>query len=211
MAQDNEAGGAPRGRPRSQEKRDAILAAAADLFLELGPANCSMDAVANQAGVSKQTVYSHFGDKETLFTTCIEHKVSGYRVGQASELTELSLADGLTEFGARFIGLLCDSQVIGMHRAVFSAAASHPEIALLFYRSGPERAIKGLASLLRHHAGQGALRVDDPEEAAMLFMDMLAGHLNRQLVLGVAKPPGAKARNRRVAITVERFLALFGT
>ena len=48
-------------------KRDAILEAAARVFFESGYAAASMDEIAREAGVSKQTVYSHFGAKEALF------------------------------------------------------------------------------------------------------------------------------------------------
>ncbi|HET6586161.1 MAG TPA: helix-turn-helix domain-containing protein, partial [Oleiagrimonas sp.] len=49
------------------EKRAAILAASIDLFTRQGFEGTSMDAVATAAGVSKLTVYSHFGDKDNLF------------------------------------------------------------------------------------------------------------------------------------------------
>ena len=52
---------------RAERKRAAILQAASDVFLANGYVGASMDDVAARAGVSKQTLYKHFGDKETLF------------------------------------------------------------------------------------------------------------------------------------------------
>jgi AcrR family transcriptional regulator len=57
---------AGRGRPRSEKARQAILAAAAELLLERGLAEVSMDAVAERAGVSKATIYRWWRSKETL-------------------------------------------------------------------------------------------------------------------------------------------------
>src|SRR6478672_3702293 len=55
------------GRPKDLGKGAAILEAAKRLFLSQGFEAISMDQIAAEAGVSKLTVYSHFGDKETLF------------------------------------------------------------------------------------------------------------------------------------------------
>ncbi|HEY6478067.1 MAG TPA: helix-turn-helix domain-containing protein, partial [Polyangia bacterium] len=58
-------GGAETGR--SARKRQAIMEAATTLFLRDGYRNTSMDQVAADAAVSKQTVYKQFADKEQLF------------------------------------------------------------------------------------------------------------------------------------------------
>src|SRR5690348_1885857 len=50
-----------------QRKHDAIAAAALVLFARDGYERTSVDAIAAEAGVSKRTVYSHYGDKESLF------------------------------------------------------------------------------------------------------------------------------------------------
>ena len=60
------------GRPKDLEKRAAILEAAKRLFTTQGFDGTSMDAIAAAAGVSKLTVYSHFQDKERLFTAAVE-------------------------------------------------------------------------------------------------------------------------------------------
>ena len=50
-----------------QRKHDAIAAAALVLFARDGYDRTSVDAIAAEAGVSKRTVYGHYGDKESLF------------------------------------------------------------------------------------------------------------------------------------------------
>src|SRR5690348_923019 len=50
-----------------QRKHAAIAAAALVLFARDGYERTSVDAIAAEAGVSKRTVYSHYGDKENLF------------------------------------------------------------------------------------------------------------------------------------------------
>ena len=59
---------------KTDPKRAAILDAAKSLFVDPGYNGVSMDSIAAQAGVSKLTVYSHFGDKETLFTEAVQSK-----------------------------------------------------------------------------------------------------------------------------------------
>ena len=57
---------APRGRPRSEKARKAVLDAAAELLLARGLSAVSMDVVAERAGVSKATIYRWWPTKETL-------------------------------------------------------------------------------------------------------------------------------------------------
>ena len=57
--------------PRSVRKRSAILDAATTLFLRNGYLGTSMDEIAALARVSKQTVYKHFADKESLFAAIV--------------------------------------------------------------------------------------------------------------------------------------------
>jgi AcrR family transcriptional regulator len=56
----------PRGRPRSEKARAAILDAAMAQLLERGLHAMSMDDVARQAGASKATIYRWWPSKERL-------------------------------------------------------------------------------------------------------------------------------------------------
>lgn len=49
-----------------------MLNAARELFVNEGYELASVDAIAARAGVSKRTVYDHFGDKETVFAAVFE-------------------------------------------------------------------------------------------------------------------------------------------
>ena len=70
-----------RRREPSTRKRRAIIEAATTAFLRNGYLGTSMDEIAALAGVSKQTVYKHFADKERLFSEIV---VSDRRRGQRS-------------------------------------------------------------------------------------------------------------------------------
>jgi len=63
-----------RGRPRSEQAREAILAAAAELLLDRGLGAVNMDAVAERAGVSKATIYRWWPSKETLALDALYHE-----------------------------------------------------------------------------------------------------------------------------------------
>ena len=68
-----------RGRPRSEKAREAILAAAAELLLARGLGAVSMDEVAEQAGVSKATIYRWWPSKETLALDALHHEWAAAR------------------------------------------------------------------------------------------------------------------------------------
>ena len=83
---------------RSMAKREAILEAATELFLTREYAGTSMENIAVAAAVSKQTVYKHFNDKETLFREVALGSVGPVRstfqaeVLAASEATDVPAA-----------------------------------------------------------------------------------------------------------------------
>jgi len=55
----------------SERKREAIARSALTLFASDGYERTSVEAIAAEAGVSKRTVYSHYGDKENLFLSVV--------------------------------------------------------------------------------------------------------------------------------------------
>ena len=78
-----------------QRKHAAIAAAALALIARDGYERTSVDAIAAEAGVSKRTVYSHYGDKENLFLLAARktYDVMRDRVGDIVNRTLLDIDD----------------------------------------------------------------------------------------------------------------------
>src|SRR4051812_4633149 len=90
------------GRPKDMEKRALILDAARTLFAQSSFNGTSMDAVAAAAGVSKLTVYSHFGDKDNLFREVIRAHVQDKLPAELfTKRPDVSIRDILTEIAHR--------------------------------------------------------------------------------------------------------------
>jgi AcrR family transcriptional regulator len=67
------------GNPRVQSTRDRILTAARDLLAETGPAGLTYSLLADQAGVTRQTVYRHWPARSGLLADLIlEGSAGGY-------------------------------------------------------------------------------------------------------------------------------------
>jgi TetR/AcrR family transcriptional repressor of mexJK operon len=140
------------GRPKSNQKRLAILECASELFLTQGYTHTSMDEVAKVSGVSKQTVYSHFKNKELLYTAVIEQKCDEYQIDAVGVcLDTMPLDVILKNIAQRFIKLLVDPSVIAMYSVVIGEAKNNPKVAQLFYNAGPLHSVEVVAKLLREH------------------------------------------------------------
>lgn len=59
------------GQLRGEHARQAILAAAAELFTRNGYRRTSIEDIARRAGISRPTVYAHFESKENVFQTIV--------------------------------------------------------------------------------------------------------------------------------------------
>ena len=98
--------GAP-GRPKDLSKGAAILEAAKRLFLEQGYEGVSMDQIAADAGVSKLTVYSHFGDKEALFGEAVKAYCEQQLPSALfTDCAGLPVRDCLLEIGHAFVAMV---------------------------------------------------------------------------------------------------------
>jgi AcrR family transcriptional regulator len=60
---------------RSTGTADRVVATAAELFLQKGFQEVSMDRIAEAAGITKVTVYQHFKTKEALLLECLRWRI----------------------------------------------------------------------------------------------------------------------------------------
>jgi TetR/AcrR family transcriptional repressor of mexJK operon len=199
------------GRPKSETKAEAIMDAADKLFLSQGFQGTSMDAVAKWAGVSKQTVYSHFANKEELFKAVITTKVASYGFDEAAVVEDEDLRKALLTVVRRFVDLLIDPDVVAMHRVVIGEAASQPRVAALFFESGPQRIKASVCAFLRSQIDKGRLSIDDEQVfyAASQLLYTAIGIYQMPLLLGLRESVDEVELRPHLEQVVDDFLSLY--
>jgi len=200
-----------RGRPRDAEKNTAIITAAIDLFLEQGFDGTSMDQVAQRAGVSKQTVYSHFSNKEQLFGEAVHSEIAVHYPERALETVEThTLEADLTAVCNRLATLLMSERAFSMFRLLVTAAARGPALADIFWQSGPADVQQQLAKFLQTWVDRGELDIEDTVQAGQQLVALFKEPSHFKVSIGVEKPPTAEAVEAQVATAVASFLKLYG-
>lgn len=176
------------GRPKDMRKRASILDAAKSLFSERGYSGTSMDAVAQEAAVSKLTVYSHFGGKDKLFRAAVRARCADLfpeTLYMADEKTDFEQA--LRIIARHHARLATSEEATGMWRAIASACSERtPQLGRLLWEEGPLRTHALLRDFLARVVAQGRLDIDDCDLAATQFMALLKGDLHFKRMLGCA-------------------------
>lgn len=199
-----------RGRPRDVGKNNAIIEAASELFLELGFDGTSMDGVAKRAGVSKQTVYSHFSSKEQLFGDAVHAAIAAYYPDRAlASVENHTLEADLRAVCYRLATLLMTDQAIAMYRLLVTAAAKGSELGELFWRSGPADIQRQLAAFLQTWVERGALNIGDTEKAGQQLVALFKEPVHFKISIGIQAKLSEAEIDECVDDAVASFLKLY--
>lgn len=205
----------PPSRTRSQEKRRAILQAAQEVFLSQGYLGTNMDLVASRSGVSKQTVYAHFGNKEALFIEIVTSMTdaAGDHVhhDRPDLVDDADLETYLRDYAERQLLTVMQPRLLQLRRLVIGEVARFPDLARVLHERGPRRAITQIAQTFDTLRERGLLAFDDSTAAAEWFNWLvMAAPLNRAMMLGDDAVPGRDELRRHAAEAVRIFLVAFG-
>jgi len=197
-------------------KRQAVLDAAATLFMAHGYGDVSMDAIAREASVSKATLYAHCGSKVQLFATIINETCRSKMVA-ADVLVETEIAstsdvgEALRAFGIRVTQFLLEPTTQAIYRVVVAECVRFPELAQSFYDSGPAHFRAFFSGWIGRQMRAGRLREGDPTVAAEQFVALVRGDIHLRISIGLSVPHDAAAIERHVGDAVDTFLRAFGT
>jgi len=197
-----------RGRRPDPEKRDQIVAAAAELFAVNG-FSVSVGKIAEQAGVSKQTIYNLFGTKQDLFGAVVS-KCSG-EVTEAipTQPTEQPVDEALYAIAMNFMEFLVSNKIPNVYRLMLQAPEDvAPELIERFYEMGPYRGLQRMTKYLQALHDNGALHIPNPELAAESFFGILKGHIIIQNMLGLRQEWPREELQNRVQYCVSMFLRM---
>jgi len=160
--------------------------------------------------VSKLTVYSHFGDKESLFSEAVRaHCEQGMPASLFVAEPEKPLRERLTDIGRAFFAMIMTPEAIAGHRILCSPQATASDLPTMFWDAGPKRVQDAFAAMLERRIEAGELEIDDPQRAASQFFTLLKGEAHAQAVFGYACSGRVDSPEQHVAAVVELFLRAY--
>jgi TetR/AcrR family transcriptional repressor of mexJK operon len=164
-------------------KNEAILDAAMEVMSERG-LGASLEEIARRAGVSKQTIYNHYGSKAELARAMSERRA--HEIGQvlaapgAIERPEEALA----AYARILLNAVLNTRGMAIYRMAMLAATTMPEVANAIYEAGPKASRRSLADFLRLENAAGRLSCPDPQQAAEFFGGMVLGRFQTAMLMG---------------------------
>ncbi len=171
---------APRGRPRSEKARQAILGAAAELLLDRGMTAVSMDAVAERAGVSKATIYRWWPSKETL---ALDALYTGWAAARPYPRDTGSLRGDLLSLLRPWARLASSRPYGRVIAALITEAQTDPAFAAEYRQRVVEPRREQARAIFRRAIERGEIPANTKIEVAL---DLLYGALYHRLLHGHA-------------------------
>jgi len=188
---------------RQVAKREQIASAARRLFLEQGYAGTSMDAVATEAGVSKQTLYVYFPAKLDLLRSIFDEEMTAIASGEPA-LPQLHTVDDLRNlllgFAARLTNNLLHPDAVSLVRLTLGEAFRIPELRETIRNALPVRALHRFGSLIAAADAQGLISAPDPDLTARMLLGPIMTYvaIDGFLTAGDVVPPSPEQLERIV-------------
>ncbi|MFB8006505.1 TetR/AcrR family transcriptional regulator [Nocardia sp. NPDC056000] len=196
------------------DKRQAILAAAFEVFANRGYAQACVQEIADAAGVAKPTVYNHLTDKETLYRHAVE--AAADLVGAECRTAVAGLRDtdrnpepALRDSAYRLLRICNGERSHALRSLTFAQLASFPDLANLVQDRTSGQLAETLADRLARLSLAGRLRPCDPVVAAEQLLALLTGPLEVRSRLGTRKVSAAELKSIANA-AVDTFLSAYG-
>lgn len=192
----------------TSKKREEILAAAVKLFSEQGYDGTSMDKIADQAGVSKITIYKHFEKKENLFLEIVSDflKESGKRKPIGYD-QKRAISEQLRDFIDAELYWIMDSEERGKSRVLASVYLFRIDFVLKTMKAHPFHV--DFINWLNDAKEDGKITFEKPEMAAQIFYGMIEGCITwNALLTDGSSLQSAQEQINEIILT---FLKAYGT
>jgi AcrR family transcriptional regulator len=189
-------------------KREQVLSGARQVFGEVGYERASVDLIAARAGVSKATIYNHFGDKKSLFVAAVVAECEQLRSGLSlcRERPAGDMEEGLARIGERVMTIFLTPSIARLYRQAMAETARLPEIGQMVWERGTSAVLDAIALHLERWSESGDLRIPDPRLAAIDFFALCQGDLTARARLGVLEYPVEERIRETVRRAVQTFV-----
>ncbi|TLX70630.1 TetR/AcrR family transcriptional regulator [Pseudomonas nicosulfuronedens] len=168
----------PRGRPNRQQAEQRhvhLLTLAREHFLAEGFGAATIDRIAAASGVSKSTIYAHFGGKEGLFRAVT--KRSCHAPGAALQQVRIDgrrPAEVIGEFIRVLIDEARDPDSLALLRLAIFESPRFPDVAQAIHQASLET-LEPLRAYLSHLQQTGELGAGDMDLAAQDLASLCTG------------------------------------
>jgi AcrR family transcriptional regulator len=201
------------------EKDRAIVIAAHEHFLRDGFAGASMDAIAKSAGVSVKTIYSHFANKDELFSkvmiaACTDHLLSselpsGEVLAERFAWFPKATQRGLMEAGRDYLSHLLSEEQLALYRVVTRDADRFPELGRQYQKNFARGRTGILIAYFRSIARRRSWAKRDARQDAALFEALLRAGIYEEVLHGLstANANAIEEHARLAAKTMWKLLA----
>lgn len=196
------------GSLQSLPVRERIIEGAAELFRTHGY-DVSMEMIAQAAGVSKQSLYNHFGSKEELFKSIISLRSEALRAPLLETGGDRDSRDVLMDFARQYHALALSVRGTGFMRTIISATQRFPEIGADFFDVGPRKTLDLLAAWIGRQQQMGLLATPNHRLAAEHFLSLLLGYTQLKGLLGLENELADIDTDERVTFCVDLFMRAF--
>lgn len=196
-------------RSKEGTAEERLREAGRRLFAEYGVAGLSTDRLAQEAQVSKATLYKYFGGKSELFAAIIDHDSRIFDIDPEQEYGSAEeFVEQVVNFGFALTRLLARLEVQNMGRAIINHAATDHDTAQLFFDRAIENARTRLAHLLADGVARGFIEnAIPPRRLATYLLSVWKGVDDYRHLLLLKERPIAMTRSQVRECTV-RLLGL---
>lgn len=194
------------GRPVDMAKRDAILEATRNLILRTGP-GVTLEAVAIEAGVSRQTIYNSWPKKELLYQAVIARGVDEIMRPLTNAPEDASVEVTLTTMARAYLDSILEPAGFVILALVI---ATREQYGPAYFDAGSGRAKRILSDYLRRQVERGVLDLEDPDLAAEHLMGMIKGNYFMKVMLHGPSAIDRDSHERRIRSAVSTFLRAYG-
>lgn len=193
-------------------KREQILAAATQVFLEHGYEGASMDRVAAASGAARRTLYNQFHSKEALFEAMTARVWASFPVFDITR-DQASLRDprvGLTRLGLAVSDFWIPPEAVAFLRMVIAEGTRFPSLMKTFVEKGKAPAMDAVADYLAALARRKLVKIKNTRLAARQFLGLIDEPLLWGRVVGMEDTHTVRERKLIVDSAVEMFLSFYG-
>lgn len=200
-----------RREPVTKSER-AIVAAARTLFLARGYTAVSVDDIAREAGVARQTVFNRFKTKDAVFRAMVADHWTHWGKGAAIEKVphEAPVEDHLRAIARSIAAFQDDTEQIQFQRLVVSESRHNDWIGPAAYRAGKQPRMMALAAHFGLLHREGRLHCENPEIAAWQFVGLVQEFIVWPKVMGAEEPSNVPPAEIVIEEAIATFLARYG-